>query len=292
MKTNNKTGRYLIAGVPTKQRSNLTNIHVHLTLAVGLLVFIFLASMQSARKASADDGGYTIRDYHVDAELQKNNVLDITETIQVHFYKKRHGIYRNIPTHMYVNRVTVEDEDGSAAESRVMDYANKIRNLSIDGWEYDTEYENGNYVIRIGDEDTLVEGDQTYRISYRYVMPDDRISYNDFLFYSVLGSGWETTIKHFSFDVAFEKALPEGYYSELRVYSGKLGADENALNVMYDLSSTNITGEVYDIAPNQAVTIFTNLPEGYFEGARKTPSQPCIIALILTILLGVCMLAV
>lgn len=257
-----------------------------------ILLFIFLASMQSAPMASADNGGYTIRDYHVEAKLQKNNVLDITETIQVHFQEKRHGIYRNIPTHMYVNRFTAEDvKNKSATSGRVMDYANKIRNLSVDGWEYDTDTENGNYVIRIGDEDTLVEGDQTYQISYRYVMPDDRITYNDFLFYSVLGNGWETTIKHFSFAVSFEKALPEESQSALQIYSGKLGAYGNSLHVMYDLSSTEITGEVYDIAPNQAVTIFTNLPEGYFEGARKTPSQPCIVALILTILLIVCMLA-
>lgn len=292
MKTNNKTVRYRLAEVSVKQRTRRTGLLVHLALAVSFLVFIFLASMQSACMASADDGGYTIQDYHVEAELQKNNVLDITETIQVHFYKKRHGIYRNIPTHMYVNRITKADADGNAAESRVMNYADKIQNLTIDGWEYDTEYENGNYVIRIGDEDTLVEGDQTYRISFRYVMPDDRNSYDDFLFYSVLGSGWETTIKHFSFDVAFEKALPEEAQSALQVYSGKLGNDENTLHVMYDLNSTEITGEVYDIAPNQAVTIFTNLPEGYYEGARRTPSQPCIIALVLTILLGVCMLAV
>ena len=157
MKTNNRTNRYLSALIPTKRRSRLACKHVHLGAVVGLFAFLFLVFMQSGRIARADDGGYTIRDYHVDAVLQKNNVLDITETIQVHFNKKRHGIYRNIPTHMYVNRVNAEDVNKKTATSgRVMDYANKIRNLSVDGWKYDTEYENGNYVIRIGDEDTMV----------------------------------------------------------------------------------------------------------------------------------------
>ena len=293
MKTNNRTNRYLSALIPTKRRSRLACKHVHLGAVVGLFAFLILAFIQSGKIACADDGGYTIRDYHVDAVLQKNNVLDITETIQVHFNKKRHGIYRNIPTHMYVNRVAEEDVNKKTATSgRVMDYANKIRNLSVDGWKYDTEYEDGNYVIRIGDEDTLVEGDQTYQISYRYVMPDDRITYNDFLFYSILGTGWKTTIKHFSFNLSFVKALPEESQSALQVYSGKLGNYGNELHVMYDLSSTDITGEVYDIAPNQAVTIFTNLPEGYYEGARKTPSLPFKIALVLTIVLAVIMLAV
>lgn len=304
MKTNNRTNRYLIALIPAKRRFRRACRYVHLAAVVGLFVFFFLAFMQSGRIACADAGGYhvqaagsihrvssyTIQDYHVQAELQKNNVLEITETLQVHFNEKRHGIYRNIPTHMYVNRDTSKNLDGSS--SRVLDYANKIRNLSIDGWKYDTEYENGNYVIRIGDEDTMVEGDQTYRISYRYVMPDDRITNSDFFFYSVLGSGWNTTIQHFSFDISFEKALPNEAQSALQIYSGKLGADENALHVMYDLSSTEMTGEVYDIAPNQAVTIFTNLPQGYYEGASKTPSLPFKISLVLTILLGICMLAV
>lgn len=270
----------------------MKNKLIHFMVSVGVLAFLLIVSIYPAAAASADDGGYTIRDYHVDAVLQKNNVLDITETIQVNFSQSRHGIYRNIPTHMYVNRFTEKEVNGSATSGRVMNYANKIQNLSVQDWEYDTDTEDGNYVIRIGDEDTKVTGDQTYQISYRYVMPDDRITYNDFLFYSVLGSGWKTTIQHFSFDLMFEKALPEEAQSELQVYSGRLGADENALHVMYDLSSTEITGEVYDIAPNQAVTVFTNLPEGYFEGARKTPSLPFWIMLVLTVLLAVIMLAV
>lgn len=294
MKINYNTIRYHMTWFSAKQRAKQTRKCVYLAAAVGLLILIFLAPMQSAVCRAGGKiqrfSSYIIRDYHVQAELQKNNVLEITETIQVHFNEKRHGIYRNIPTHMYVNRDTSENLDGSS--SRVLDYANKIRNLSIDGWEYDTEYENGNYVIRIGDEDTLVDGDQTYRISYRYVMPDDRITNSDFFFYSVLGSDWNTTIQHFSFDVSFEKALPNEAQSALQVYSGKLGADKNALHVMYDLSSTEITGEAYNIDPNQAITIFTNLPQGYYEGARKTPSLPFKISLVLTILLGICMLAV
>lgn len=255
-----------------------------------LIMIVLLTWIWPARTANADDGGYTVKEYHVDALLQKNNVLEITETIQVHFSQKRHGIYRNIPTHMYVNRDTSPNLDGSS--SRVMDYANKIKGLKIDDWDYDTEHKNGNYVIRIGDEDTKVTGDQTYRISYRYVMPDDRISNSDFLFYSVLGSGWDTTIRHFTFDLSFEKALPEEAQAALQIYSGKLGEDENALHVMYDASSTEITGEAYDIGPKQAITIFTNLPQGYFEGARKTTPVPFRITFVLTIVFALFILAV
>lgn len=253
------------------------------------VMIVLFAWIWTARTASADDGGYIVKDYHVDAHLHKNNVLEVTETIQVYFSQKRHGIYRNIPTHMYVNRDTSPKMDGSS--SRVMDYANKIKNLSVDGWKYDTEYSNGNYVIRIGDEDTTVTGNQTYQISYRYVMPDDRIANSDFLFYSVLGSGWNTSIRHFTFTLSLEKALPEEAQETLQIYSGKLGEDENTLHVMYDLSSMEITGEAYDIAPKQAITIFTNLPQGYYEGARKTSPLPFWITLCLTLVFALFILA-
>lgn len=255
-----------------------------------LLLFIIGMSMPFCKAASADEGGYTIRDYTVHAVLQENNVLEVSETIQVDFSAKRHGIYRYIPTHMYVKRDTSEKQDGSG--SRVMNYANKVKDLSVEGWNYETSYENGNYAIRIGDEDSTVEGLQTYQISYRYSMPDDRISTSDFLFYSVLGSGWKTTIDHFAFDVTFEKPLPDQAQSDLQIYSGDYGADENMLDVMYDVSSTGITGEAYDIAENQAITLFTNLPQGYFSGARRTPEWPGKLAMLLTVVFGVVILVI
>lgn len=255
-----------------------------------LLLFVLGIIMLPGKVASADEGGYTIRDYTVHAVLHENNVLEVTETIQVDFSAKRHGIYRNIPTHMYVKRDTSEKQDGSG--SRVMNYANQIRNLSVDGWDYETSYENGNYVIQIGDEDSKVEGIQNYQISYRYIMPDDRVTASDFFYYSVLGSGWKTTIDHFTFDVIFEKPFSDEAQSDLRIYSGEYGADENMLQVMYDVTSKGITGEAYDIGENQAITIFTNLPQGYFTNARRTPEIPGKISMVITIVLSLFVLVI
>lgn len=46
-------------------------------------------------------------------------------------------------------------------------------------------------VIKIGSEDEVVIGAKTYVLTYTYVMPDDRIPYSDFLYYSILGSETE-----------------------------------------------------------------------------------------------------
>ena len=52
----------------------------------------------------ADDGGYTIDDYTVNAIYHSNNTIDVKEVIDVNFSSNRHGIYRNIPETMYINR--------------------------------------------------------------------------------------------------------------------------------------------------------------------------------------------
>lgn len=247
-------------------------------------------SLLCSRYASADKGGYTIKEYQVKAVLHENNVLDIEEDILVHFSQKRHGIYRYIAADTYVSRDTSKQLDGSG--QKVMHYANRIKKLSVKDWEYETETSNGNYVIQIGDEDKTVIGDQRYQISYQYSMPDDRLKNSDFLFYSILGAGWESRIEHFSFDLAFDKPLPEQVQSDLRIYSGEYGSEDNHINVMYDLTPDRITGEAYHIGSKQAITIFANLPQGYFSGARRTSSVPVILALVITLLFSIVLLAV
>lgn len=290
MKSNDRTNRCSMLCFSAKTWAGWRRVHGRVAFAVCLFGFILLASMQSARMASADQGGYHIKDYQVNAVLHENNVLEIQESIQVNFSQKRHGIYRNIATDMYVSRDTSEQLDGSS--SKVMHYANKVRKLKIKDWEYDTSTEDGNYIIQIGDEDKTVSGDQLYQISYQYSMPDDRLENSDFLFYSVLGAGWKTRIDHFSFELDFEKPLSDQAQADLQIYSGKSGSEENSIDVMYDLTSDKITGEAYQIAPNQAITIFTELPQGYFKGARRTPSLPFQIMLVFTLLLSIVLLVI
>ena len=244
------------------------------TLLLSLTVLVC-----GALPALADDGGYTISSYDVRATLHENNTVEQTEVITVNFSEPRHGIYRSIPRTMQVGRRI----DG---ENTVMEYHNKVQDISVQGAPFDTADENGYTNIRIGDEDETVNGTQTYTISFTYSMPDDRIDENDFLFYSVLGSEWGTTIDHFSFDVSFDKPLPEETLSDVKVYSGAFGGTDNALNVGYQLTAGRISGTADNIAPNQAITLFADLPEGYFTGERTVSPIPAYVLAALAIVLG------
>ena len=220
----------------------------------------------------ADDGGYTIDDYKVNAIYHSNNTIDVKEVIDVNFSSYRHGIYRNIPETMYVNR----NEK----------YKLKIQDINVLNDEYEVDSDSGNRVIQIGSEDYTIIGPHTYTLTYTIVIPEDYHSDLDFIYYSVLGNNWDTTISHFSFDIQFEKALTEKEMSNIQVFSGGLGNQSNDLNVTPIITSNSISGSAYDIGAKQAITIFGQLRQGYFVGAKQTTSKTPFIFLGLAILFG------
>lgn len=105
----------------------------------------------------ADDGGYTIDNYAVNATYNSDNTIDVKEVIDVNFSSYRHGIYRNIPETMYINR----DEK----------YKLKIKDINVLNDEYDVDSDSGNRVIQIGSADYTIIGPHTYTLTYKIVIP-------------------------------------------------------------------------------------------------------------------------
>ena len=230
----------------------------------GLLFWILLVLGGSVQ---ADEGGYTITDYDVKAILHTDNTIDVTERIGVYFTEERHGIYRNIPMEMTVVRDISKKQDKS--EEKIFRYGNKIRNIQVKGDEFTASRQGEDEVIKIGSEDEAVIGAKTYVLTYTYVMPDDRIPYSDFLYYSILGSETEVPINRFTFRLTFEKPLTDASLEAFLIYSGDPGEKKNMLKVSYELNEYGVSGQAENIGENQAVTVFTNLPRGYFKNAFK-----------------------
>ncbi|MBQ0051909.1 MAG: DUF2207 domain-containing protein [Treponema sp.] len=237
------------------------------------LILLVLAGLVQLN-CFADQAGYSIIDYKFHGLLHENNSVSVTEEITVNFTEPRHGLYRTIPSTMHVAR----EIDG---ETKVLKYRNKIRHVSVQNENF--EWEEG--AIKIGDAGKTVLGKKRYVISYDYIMPDDRVDSGDLFFYSVLGSEWNVDIGSFSFVVDFEKALPRE--TEFKIYSGAFGRGDNALGVEAVLEGNSIHGRCYDIPANSAVTLYAELPEGYFEGAQKLGAGPVWFAAVVAILLCV-----
>lgn len=222
----------------------------------------------------ADEGGYRIEDYKFEGTYHKNNTVTVEETIKVQFTESRHGIYRTMPLFMDVKR------DVGNGKKEVLKYQNDVKDVNVENWDYDTDREDNYFDIKIGSRGTYVDGDQTYKLSYTYVMPDDRVKTGDLIFYSVLGADWNVDIEHFAFNMKFEEPLTDKEKDGFKIYSGTYGGQTNGLDVQTDITNSEISGEASGIAPRQAITLYCPVHEGYFVGA-KTVSKTIPMVLII-----------
>ena len=229
------------------------------------------------------DEGFDITNYKFEGVYHKDNTVSVKETIDVNFYQSKHGIYRTLPLFMYVKREVGKNQE------KTLKYKNDVKDLSVKDWNYETDTDDGYYDIKIGDWDQYVDGNQTYELSYTYVMPDDRVKTGDLIFYSVLGSEWDVNIENFDFDMKFEKPLSDEEQSGFKIYSGKFGGQNNALNVDFNVTSNEVTGSATNIEPESAITIYCPVHEGYFKYPKTynnvIPMGLLILAGVITLLI-------
>lgn len=199
---------------------------------------------------------YVIDKYDINIIVNENNTFDITETITAYFNVSKHGIYRTIPLKNNITRL-----DGTSSKNRV-----QISNLSVDN-EYTTSRENGNYKMKIGSANRTLTGEQTYVIKYTYNIGKDPIKDYDELYYNIIGTEWDTVIGNITFNITMPKEFDS---SKLGFSSGSLGSTNNS-NVKYNVKGNKITGSYNGILEvGEALTIRSELPEGYFVGAGLT----------------------
>lgn len=231
-----------------------------------LLALLFFIPFVCSANLWADRAGYTITAYKFNGTYHSNNTVTVNELIEVNFDEPRHGIYHSIPEFFYMN--VSQDPD----HKNVKKYSTEIQDYSVSGAKYTTEHTDDNFVFKVGDANKEITGFKTYEFNYTYVIPDDRYDDADFIFYSVLGSEWSTTIDRFDFNLTFENGIPD----DLRVYSGAYGNEEDALNVSASISGNTIKGYASNIPPNNAITLYGVVPEGYFTNEKKAVSNTLV----------------
>ena len=198
---------------------------------------------------------YVIDNYDVNIIVNENNTFDITETITAYFNVAKHGIYRKIPLKNKIVRL-----DGTTSTNRA-----KITNLNVNN-KYKVSVSDGYYNIQIGDENKTLTQAQTYIIKYNYNIGKDPIKNYDEFYFNIIGDEWDTEISNITFSVTLPKKFDA---SKLGFSSGKQGATTNS-NIIYSVNNKTITGKYNGILePNEALTIRTKLPEGYFASAKS-----------------------
>ena len=224
-------------------------------LSIFFSVIILLPALADAQTA-----GFYIKSYDYYAFLGKDKVMTVQETIDVEFIDKLHGIYRSLPEKFFATRFDGENY-------RDLEYKQDYRSVSTYPDKNSIEHGDNVFTIRIGDENKTIIGPHTYTITYKCILYDDRIDLSDFFYYSPLGAFWETNIDQFNFRIDFEEPLPADTQFEL--YSGNYYSTDNELNVDCYYNQNCIWGQANKIPEKNAITIFCELPEGYFIGVKK-----------------------
>jgi uncharacterized membrane protein YgcG len=121
--------------------------------------------------------------FDVNIVIEQSGDLEITETIVQEFGSTpRHGIIRFIP-----NRLRYDDEFERVYPIELVSVGASPSGTPAD---VETNEENGNFVIRIGDPDTTITGRHTYEIVYRVMGAMNGFAEHDELFWNAIGDQW------------------------------------------------------------------------------------------------------
>jgi uncharacterized membrane protein YgcG len=241
-----------------------------------MLVSMFLAGWAFAAP-QGDEGAYTITNYVVDMKVLENRTYDITETILVHFTAPRHGIIREIPFKgTLVRRVDVGPNESKFRAS--------VKVLSVEGYDY-TVKGSGDYMeVKIGNADTTVDGDQTYKIHYTYAMGNDNIKEFDEVYQNLIGLEWYTTIARASFRIE----MPSDFDAKkLAIFAGGANsADPEA--VAFQVDGNVISGQTTrQLESNEGITMRLELPNGYFTGGYDPRAVDWTLAVLIVIMAAI-----
>ena len=217
---------------------------------------------------------YEIESYDIDIKADKDGWLNITETLDVRFFEKCHGIYRDI-------QYTFDNPNGNSFDKVEAD----IEDISATSL-YKTEKEDGVLRLTLGDSKEYARDNETYKIQYRYRLDYNRTEGYDELYYNIVSPAWDTSIKNITWSITLPKPVEK---DRIWVTEGKEGGTRSG---SFTLSGNNtvLKGEKELLLPYSAITLRVEMDEGYWKGwaSPSDNSKPfvtigLIIAFIFTL---------
>ncbi len=183
-----------------------------------LWLFAIVASvfLLAAPAHAQDTQAFSIRsfdaDYFLSRDSQHISTMRVTEKIVAVFpmYDQNHGIARAIPQtyqHHSVGLKIDKVTDGAGAAIR-----------------YSTDTQNDNLVLKIGDPNKYVHGEQEYDITYRMQNVTQKFKDHDELYWDVNGDQWRQPFASVAAHIHVPAELAGGLKPETRCFTGASGS--------------------------------------------------------------------
>lgn len=214
-------------------------------LSILLFVFIISLSLVFNPKISANTNDFVINSFNAKYLLSREptsqtSKLEITETIEITFPStdQNHGIERAIPA-TYKNR---------SIDVTIKDISDKQGNPI----KYKTAVKNDNLVIRIGDNDKYIHGQQTYVINYTVKNVITFYDDHDEWYWDVNGDEWNQTMQSVSATITLDDSIANNLLPDKKCFTGSYGSKESACHI-------NSDGNIISIYSNRSLNPKENL---------------------------------
>lgn len=218
-----------------------------------LPVLLLLALVAGAGSAArADRGGYEIRRFHTDLDVQRDGEVVVTERLEVEFSEPRHGIYRTIP-------VRYTDPRGFA-------YSLGFRLLGVEdgaggSHRVRTSREGRDVNLRIGDPERTVQGLVTYVIRYRVRDALVARPEHDELYWNATGTEWQAAIGEASATIRLPAEVDEAGL-ERAAYVGRFGSTEQGVAIERPSGREIAFRAPRPLGPLEGLTVAAAWPRG------------------------------
>lgn len=234
-----------------------------------ILLILCASLIQMTVALASNDQGYYYRIWDTEVTVSPDNTWNVTEHYDVAFTEERHGIYRYLQNEFGANRNL--NADGEPRDIRYCRYRPVIEITGTGGDHAElVDDDNDCTVVRWGSAYQLVRGFKQYDLEYTYRTPDDRITARDYIFHSIIPADVKTDIEEFRFCINFTKPLPDDIAQRLKIYNGPFGSERLATTEQLTVTPTRIAGVIRNVEAYTPVTIYAELPEGYYEDTLKS----------------------
>lgn len=205
-----------------------------------------LISICSLSSAYAQD--FVIKNFQSNIKIHKEGFMDVNEKIAVHFNTARHGIYRAIPfRYPYKGK----------------SYTTKIKNVSVMDHHFETFNRDGIKIIKIGNADAFVEGDQEYNIYYRVENSFITAGNWDEFYWNVTGNEWQVPIEKVIYDIELPDDTKLDFHDQI-AYTGRFGSKQDSAYIQQ--SGRHILGQTMKgLNPGEGITVALKLPLQYID---------------------------
>lgn len=198
----------------------------------------------------AYDKSMYIDSLNINVNISEDNQYSVNEKYKINYLTQHHGFFREIPTNY--------QKSG---------YYTKLKDITSDN-PFSISNDDYSTIIKVGDAKTYVSGIKDYNIGFtldigkNYKEEEDGKTY---FYYNLVGQYWDFPIYDVNFTINFPKQIDS---NNISFTSGQYGSKES--NVSYILSSDkkSIKGTIDQIFPGEALTLYVDLPKGYFTGER------------------------